>query len=83
MSKEYSANIQFIDTSTRTCGINIFHNEYVVVSNNVLHDLGLNEDGTANTQWIRSKIVRYIGAYDQKIKTATKPIFIHTHQNGE
>ena len=78
MSKEYSANIQFIDTSTRTCGINVFHNDYVVVSNNVLHDLGLNADGTANTQWIRSKIIRYIVLYDQTIKTETKPIFVNT-----
>ncbi len=78
MSKEYSANIQFIDTSTRTCGINVFHNDYVVASNNVLYDLGINDDGTANTQWIRSKIIKYIMLYDQTIKTETKPIFVNT-----
>ncbi|HIA11906.1 MAG TPA: hypothetical protein EYN69_07535 [Flavobacteriales bacterium] len=77
MTKEYSANIQFIDTTGKTCGINIFHGDYVVVANNVLSNLELNQDGTANTQWVRSQITQYIKLYDQKIKLETKPIFVN------
>lgn len=65
-----TANVHTVDTETRSCVVTIKDgDEFILERKNI--GLELNEDGSANTVWIKSKISSRVSGY-RRDKTRKK-----------
>lgn len=69
-----SANIHSVNTETKTCIVTIRDGDDLVVDNSNI-GLELNSDGSANTEWIYSKVSSYIADH-RKAKERSRSSFI-------
>lgn len=66
-----AANVHSINTHTKNCIVTVFDGDDVVL-NHINIGLELNEDGTANTTWIRENIKTRVSQYRSEKKISNK-----------
>jgi len=78
-----TADIHRMNANAHICIITIRDGDELVVDNS---DIGLesNEDGTANTVWLRNKISSYVNGYRKaKVRKINSKIPVSVEEGGE